>query len=104
MSKDQRPGPVHGLTAENLLRTFPMALAGDPTAAALAQITARLLASRPPEIDRLRIYPDIGRLDEALLDILSKEPFIHRLVQIVLPQAPPSKKAAPHGTARGSRH
>ena len=71
MSKDQRPGPVHGLTAENLLRTFPMALAGDPTAAALAQITARLLASRPPEIDRLRIYPDIGRLDEALLDILA---------------------------------
>ena len=36
--------------------------------------------------------------------LLSKEPFIHRLVQIVLPQAPPSKKAAPHGTARGSRH
>lgn len=65
------PDPVHGLTEENLLRQFPIALQGDPSAAALAKVTARLLARRPNEIDRLRIYPEIYRLDEKLLDILA---------------------------------
>ncbi|MDE6935227.1 MAG: hypothetical protein K2P26_06425, partial [Oscillospiraceae bacterium] len=63
------PGRNHGLTEENLLRQFPIALQGDESASALAKITARLLSSRPEEIDRLRIYPDIYRLDEELLDI-----------------------------------
>ncbi|MDE7245526.1 MAG: phage tail protein I [Oscillospiraceae bacterium] len=61
----------HGLTAENILTTFPIALQGDTDVAALAEVTARLLARRPEEIDRLRIYSDINRLDEKLLDILA---------------------------------
>ena len=65
------PGRNHGLTEENLLRQFPIALQGDESASALAKITARLLSGRPEEIDRLRIYPDIYRLDEELLDILA---------------------------------
>ena len=65
------PGRNHGLTEENLLRQFPIALQGDESASALAKITARLLSGRPEEIDRLRIYPDICRLDEELLDILA---------------------------------
>lgn len=65
------PDPVHGLNAENLLAVFPIALRGDQPSAALADVTARLLARRPEEIERLRIYPAIGRLDEGLLDILA---------------------------------
>lgn len=65
------PDPAHGLTAENILASFPIALQGDPSAAALADVAARLLARRPEEIDRLQIYPNILRLDENLLDILA---------------------------------
>lgn len=65
------PDPVHGLTAENLLAVFPVALQRDQPSAALADVTARLLARRPEEIERLRIYPAIDRLDEGLLDILA---------------------------------
>ena len=65
------PGAVHGLTAENILTTFPIALQGDRSSTALANATARLLARRPEEISRLLIYPDIDRLDEKLLDILA---------------------------------
>ena len=65
------PGSNHGLTAESIRTTFPIALQEDPSAAALADVTARLLARRPEEIDRLRIYPDIFRLDDKLLDILA---------------------------------
>lgn len=65
------PGSVHGLTVGNILTAFPIALQGDQDAAALAEVTARLLARRPEEIDRLRIYPNIHRLDEKLLDLLA---------------------------------
>lgn len=65
------PGPVHGLTAENLLTAFPIALQGDQSSVALANVTARLLARRPEEINRLLIYPAIAQLDEKLLDILA---------------------------------
>lgn len=65
------PGQGHGLTAENILSTFPAALQRDQSAGALANITARLLARRPAEIGRLRIYPAIDCLDERLLDILA---------------------------------
>lgn len=61
----------HDLTAENFLAVFPVALQGDQSSAALAKVTARLLARRPAEIDRIRIYPDIDRLDEKLLDTLA---------------------------------
>ena len=69
--KMNSPDPVHGLTAENLLAVFPVALQRDQPSAALADVTARLLARRPEEIERLRIYPAIDRLDEGLLDILA---------------------------------
>lgn len=65
------PGPIHGLNEENLLTAFPVALQGDQATAALAKITARILARRPEEIDHMRIYPAIHRLDEKLLDILA---------------------------------
>ena len=48
----------HGLTRENLVATLPPAMAD-------------LLARRPEEIEQLRIYPVIDRLDERLLDILA---------------------------------
>lgn len=68
---DRKPGPEHGLTRENLLSTFPAALCRDISIAVLAEGTAELLARRPAEIDRLRIYPVIDRLPEDLLDILA---------------------------------
>ena len=40
---------------------------------ALAEGIAEVLAGRPAEIDRLRIYPAIDRLDERLLDILAQD-------------------------------
>ena len=61
----------HGLTRENLVATLPPALQKDPSAVALAEAFAELLAQRPEEIDRLRIYPAIDRLDERLLDIFA---------------------------------
>ena len=65
------PGTNHGLTAGNILSAFPVALQDDASAAALGEITARLLARRPQEIDRLRIYSVVDRLPERLLDILA---------------------------------
>ena len=65
------PGVNHSLTADNILVSFPIALQGDASAAALGEITARLLARRPEEISQLRIYPMIDQLPERLLDILA---------------------------------
>lgn len=61
----------HGLTMENLLKTFPVALRADKSVVALADAIAQVLAQRPAEIDWLRIYPDISRLDGSILDILA---------------------------------
>lgn len=61
----------HGITKENLMLTFPLALRKDQSVVALGTATAEALAQRPEEIDRLRIYPDIDRLPEPLLDILA---------------------------------
>lgn len=69
--KMNSPDPVHGLTAENLLAVFPVALQRDQPSAALADVTARLLARRPGEVDRLRLYSAIDQMDEQLLDILA---------------------------------
>ncbi len=63
----------YGLTKENLLRTFPIALRSDAPLAALGESTAELLAGRLAEIDRLRLYTNIGALPEALLDILARD-------------------------------
>ena len=61
----------HGLIRETLVATLPAALQKDPSAVALAEAMADLLARRRSEIEQLRIYPVIDRLDEQLLDILA---------------------------------
>lgn len=60
-----------GLTRETVLSTLPSVLRRDASAYALADALAQLLAGRVGEVDLLRIYPDIDRLDEGLLDILA---------------------------------
>ena len=61
----------HGITVDNLLATFPEALARDENLQALATAIANVLNARVPEIDRVRIYPNIDGLPEDLLDILA---------------------------------
>lgn len=61
----------HGLTAENLLAVFPSALRNDKSMYALASSIANILATRPSEIDTLRIYANIDALPEEMLDILA---------------------------------
>lgn len=61
----------HGITTENLLRALPVALQGDASVSAIAEVAADLLANRLSEIDLLRIYADIDRLPEELLDLLA---------------------------------
>lgn len=63
----------HGLTRENLLRSLPVSLSGDPKMAALAEVIAGVLAKRREEIERLAVYPHIDRLDGGLLDILARD-------------------------------
>ena len=65
------PGAAHGLTRENMMAALPKALREDPSMVALADAIAGVLDARREEIDRLRIYPEIDRLDEQLLDILA---------------------------------
>lgn len=62
---------AHGLTKENLLFTFPVGLRGNPSIAALGDVTMEALAKRPAEIGLLSLYPRIDELPEALLDILA---------------------------------
>lgn len=62
---------IHGITAENLLQSLPIALQQDDTVRALAASAAEVLADRPAEIDGLLIYPHIDALDGELLDILA---------------------------------
>lgn len=63
----------HGLTKENFVGTLPPALKKDASIVALAEATAEVLARRLEEIDRARIFPNIDRLDEPLLDILAHD-------------------------------
>lgn len=63
----------HGLTRENLLSTFPAALAKDPAVYALAEAAADLLAGRLEEIKMVNLYAQIDRLEEPLLDILAQD-------------------------------
>lgn len=65
------PDTAHALTRENLVAALPPALQKDPSAVALAEAMADQLSRRPLEIDRLRIYPQIDRLDEPVLDTLA---------------------------------
>lgn len=61
----------YGITSKNLLHTLPDVLKEDKKLLALATIVADLLAARPEEIDKVRIYPQIENLPESLLDILA---------------------------------
>lgn len=61
----------HGFTKENLLSALPVALTNDPKMVALAGAIAALFVQQKEEIGRLSLYPRIGELDEALLDILA---------------------------------
>ncbi len=61
----------HGLTKENLLSTFPIALRETPELMALAGASAEALEKRAAETGRARIYPDAASLPEDLLDILA---------------------------------
>lgn len=60
----------HGLTADNMMQQFPIALQKDPKTVALGQAIAKVMGSRQDEIDSLRIYTRIDELPEWLLDIL----------------------------------
>jgi len=60
-----------GITKENLLFSFPVALRENDEIAALGDVTADALARRPAEISRISIYPRIDELPEDLLDILA---------------------------------
>ena len=62
---------IHGLTAENLLQSLPIALQQDDTVRALAASAVKVLEDRPEEVDGLLIYPHIDALDGELLDILA---------------------------------
>lgn len=62
----------HGLTADNMMQQFPIALQKDPKMVALGQAIAKVMESRQDEIDSLRIYTRIDELPEWLLDILAR--------------------------------
>ncbi len=63
----------YGLTKENLMTTLPLALRGDPAVTVLAETIAETLARRLEEADRVRIFANIDRLEEPLLDILARD-------------------------------
>lgn len=63
----------HGLTRENLIRSLPVSVSGDPKMLALAGVIAGALERRREELERIAIYPHIDRLDEGLLDILARD-------------------------------
>ena len=63
----------HGLTADNMMQQFPIALQKDPKTVALGQAIAKGMESRQDEINPLRIYTRIDELPEWLLDILARD-------------------------------
>lgn len=68
---DRDPGIGYGLTKEAFLGSVPAAIRWDQSAVALEHAMAEALALRPAEIDLLRIYAEIDRLEEPLLSILA---------------------------------
>ena len=62
---------IHGITPENLLRNLPTVLQADDDMRAVATAVADILAARPDEIGRLKIYAQIDAMSEELLDILA---------------------------------
>lgn len=62
---------IHGLTKKNLLGAFPLALDKDNRVLVQAEITAEELVNRLGEIDLVRLYAAIDRMDAPLLDLLA---------------------------------
>lgn len=63
----------NGLTAENMMRLYPMALSKDEGWLALGLGTAEALADHVEELHEIGLYDRIEKLPEALLDILAKD-------------------------------
>lgn len=63
----------NGLTAEQMMDSFPLALQKDPKMVALAHSIANVLEMRLDEITLGQIYTRIDELPEDLLDILAKD-------------------------------
>ena len=63
----------NGLTAEQMMDSFPLALQKDPKMVALAYSIANVLEQRLDEINLGQIYTRIDQLPEDLLDILAKD-------------------------------
>ncbi|MCF8017849.1 MAG: phage tail protein I [Vallitaleaceae bacterium] len=61
----------YGITTENLIRTLPSFLRNDEKMRLLATVISDILSARTDEIDTLRIYTQIDKLPEPLLDILA---------------------------------
>jgi len=61
----------HGITKNNLLRTFPEVLAKDSNMLALATIVAEELSAQFNDISQIMIYSKIESLPEDVLDILA---------------------------------
>ncbi len=64
---------AHSLTAENLMRVFPEALAMDNSMVALGSATAAVLEAVVNESREMSIYTRIDELPEDLLDILAHD-------------------------------
>lgn len=62
-----------GITAENLLTTFPVFLQGDKRLMAMARIVAEELEKRNREVEFASVYTNIDHLPERVLDMLAKD-------------------------------
>lgn len=62
---------MSNLTANDFLRALPLVLQEDPSLFALAESVAEVLEERAAETDAIRIYPEIDKLPEPLLDVLA---------------------------------
>lgn len=63
----------HAITAENILSSLPTVLLQDKCMNALGTAIAELLSDRTEEIDLVKIYPNIDKLPETLVDILASD-------------------------------
>ena len=62
-----------GLTADHMMTVLPQALRLDDGARAVARVIAEELERRGLECDLPRLWPETGRLDGAVLDILAED-------------------------------
>lgn len=62
-----------GLTADHMMAVLPRALKMDDGVRAVARVIAEELEQRGLECDLPRLWPETGRLDGAVLDILAED-------------------------------